>query len=1049
MKKISFGSFPLTEIQPKDRKCLDRYLIKTFSDNISISDAIRNLSMTKNLMYITPDALMKTWLENKNFFNEDDKNPMRDRTSNSLYEQTLKRAFFILKEFYKKIKNAPFYKDFVYYPIYVEKIDRIDVGGSLAKDKMYTEIQMNYSFVILSNDLTKNLKIDEIRYDENASLNFLFLFVEFFSGSKFGMSIHDFNKDHYEFLVKLYQFIEQSGKEPFKLVLDLYKLLGLVKEASDERSKGRNPGLEFTNKVGKKVDEFSASNLKKYKGMIKHQIIPLIEKNASATTLSYRNLELYQRAFIDLMEAIFKSEGLSGLYDGVEPDADISQRFRYTYNVSKYREILNLAEQLVDYNKLKCDKIVTSDPIDFDFKVESGEYTVDVQSQVISQKYQDFFKNYVSSINDYLENLIQAIIIGLDIPKRIEKSLKPHTTSIGVDIQKLEAEHRKIEKEANTLAAEIQDAYTEANNAAAIGDANAQQAWLDTASNLEDEFDLRVRRMTQIDAEIQQRRISEDILNKVPDNIRDELSSGVKINSNTDAFKKIKDAVLSTLANDLTFIYDDGKRFFTNELVAQGFINLSKDGTTPNILDGDGFQEIANKANTSYPEFIEKAEKGFVRKEPNPDYYAAQVVKSLQDGFDMMAEDTITALGDNLAPIIRETLAHLQTKIVNNPSSNSKKDLIEDIFEEVVDIALGLNFKIDKNDEVVKNLRTLIYRNRFINNVLIHFKRMFRVRHLDKVIEFDQSISQLHPLIKKLLKNGQDCQYFKSFIIDFDTVMSLYNLKFMVDTKKFIYGLINKPPKKYNNVMSKLQVVLFEYLGLKNNPVWIISKTDVFLSMPDDLSLTNTSVLSKIPKTDLAKVCEIKPSDYWNENTLGKVTQIGNKKLSELYKKLKEAQSNLNTIKNKSFSGKDSKKKKEEAIKKAQKKIDDIEERIAKVKDEEKNVVPNAFLFADDDPNKAEKTNLLTDAERQDLDKNKEQMREKLLNLNPFDDKEVETMEKAAESQKIGGTHPFDFMDNEAQDTKEEKDEKIYNPDSEEKAFEEFLRRREQFNKRN
>jgi hypothetical protein len=54
-------------------------------------------------------------------------------------------------------------------------------------------------------------------------------------------------------------------------------------------------------------------------------------------------------------------------------------------------------------------------------------------------------------------------------------------------------------------------------------------------------------------------------------------------------------------------------------------------------------------------------------------------------------------------------------------------------------------------------------------------------------------------------------------------------------------------------------------------------------------------------------------------------------------------------------------------------------------------------------------------------------------------------MSKAAESQ-IVKSHPFDFIDtNEAQDTKEEKREK----DAEtEKAFEEFLRQREQHSDR-
>jgi vacuolar-type H+-ATPase subunit F/Vma7 len=864
------------------------------------------------------------------------------------------------------------------------------------------------------------------------------------------MSIHDFSKEHYEFLVKLYQFIEQSGKEPFIMVLDLYKLLGMIKEVADNN--GRPAVNGSINKIGKEVDNFKGGNLRKYKGMIKHQILPIIEQNSRSSSLNYRNLEVYQRAFIDLMEAIFKSEGLNGLYDGVEQDADIAQRFRYNYNVNKYREILTLAEQLVEYNKLKCDKVVSRDQIDFDFKVESGKYEIDVQSQIISQKYQEFFKNYVQSISDHLESLIKSIIISLDIPKKIESSLSPHAAQASADISRLEAEKARLEQEITDFQIDEDYYIQEADDAAKRGDVSIQQDALADAGDARRERESRERRLYQLNTELDQLRVLDTIINKVPTDIKDSINGRINIDTNSSIFKKIKDGVISVLANDLTFIYDDGKRFFANELAAQGFINLSADGVSPNMLDGDGFQSIADGADTKYPEETEKNENGFIIKEPNPDYYAAQVAKSLKDGFDMMAEDTIIALGDYLAPIIRETIANIQSNVSSgvNPSvialgskNVNQQDLINKIFQEVVDIAVGSGITIKKTDKIYDNLRSVIYRNRFIDHILVHFKRMFKTRHIDKVIEFDQAISQLHPLIKKLLKNGRDCQYFKSFIIDFDTVMSLYNLKFMMDTKKFIYGLVNQPPKKYNNVMSKLQVVLFDFLGLKNNPVWIISKTEVFLSMPDDLSLTNTSVLSKIPKTELMDVCKIKPSDYWNEATLGKVTQVGNKKLTNLYKQLKDEEKKLSDAKKNKNKSKN-KKKNDDNINRIQKKIDSIEEKIAKVKEEDKNVVPNAFLF-NDDPNMAEKNELLNDTEREDLNRSKEEMKEKLLNLNPFDDDEVEKMSKAAESQ-IVKSHPFDFIDtNEAQDTKEEKREK----DAEtEKAFEEFLRQREQHSDR-
>ena len=413
MRKVSFGSFPLTEIRKEDRKCLDRYLIKTFSDNISISDAIRNLGITKNLMYITPDSLMQTWLGKK-------QNPPEsrgDRASNSLYEETLKRAFYILKEFYAKIKDAPFYKEYVYYPIYVEKIEKVEGKGSENYDVQVTDVMMNYSFVILSNDLTKGLKIDEIRYDENASLNFLFLFVEFFSGPTFNYSIHDFDKEDLEFLVRLYQFTEKSNKEPIQMVLDLYKLLGILQKIADTRSNPRStPGFDLTKEMDKFFKDTKIDELKKYQGMLRHQFNDYL-KAKPGSNLSSKS---FRRAFRDIMDSIFSSKELSGLYDGVDTSSSRGQRHNYLYQSNKYREVLNLASELVAYNKLNCKDVISQDRMDMDFKAEHGDRSVEMKSQMASQKYQTFFKNYVESIRVYLRSIIQEIIQEYSVDTKVK-----------------------------------------------------------------------------------------------------------------------------------------------------------------------------------------------------------------------------------------------------------------------------------------------------------------------------------------------------------------------------------------------------------------------------------------------------------------------------------------------------------------------------------------------------------------------------------------------------------------------------------------------------
>jgi hypothetical protein len=264
-------------------------------------------------------------------------------------------------------------------------------------------------------------------------------------------------------------------------------------------------------------------------------------------------------------------------------------------------------------------------------------------------------------------------------------------------------------------------------------------------------------------------------------------------------------------------------------------------------------------------------------------------------------------------------------------------------------------------------------------------------------------------------------------------------LKYLTDTQKFLSGLIRQPPRKLNNPTSRLETVIADYLGLADNPVWIISDSNVFLSMPDDLSLTKTSIFSKIPKGDLMKVCKIDMRQYWDEKRLGKVAEFGNKKIAKLHKDIDKYEEEIRGWKEeKSSASKEKKKDFDKKINRNQKKIEQLEDKISKIKSEEKTYTPNSFIFGNDDANKAENTELLSDGEKQDLLRNKQEMQEKLLDLNPYDDNEFETMLKDLE--KNQRSHPFDFD--------EEKTPAQEKP--EESEMEKLLRLREEYyNKEN
>jgi len=1014
MKKISFGSFPLSSIRKDDRKCLDRYLIKTFSDNISVSDAMRNLSKVKNLMYITPDTLMKQWLDKGS---KNNNTHVSDRTNGGTYDASLKRAFYILKEFYKKIQHAPFYKDYVYYPIYVERVDTINVRGNSSKsntgndagsknkrkfnnaDVDQSTVQMDYSFVILSNDLTKSLKIDEIKYDDNASLNFLFLFIEFFSSNDFSKSIHDFNDKDYQFIVKMYQFIEESGKDPIHMVLDLYKLLALIKDANSNG--GRK--MVMGNTTNNLMNDIDAGNLRKYKGLIRHNIYDIISKQKNGSV----NPKTYQESFQDIMNIIFKSEGLSGLYNGVDSSADLGERYRYVYSSNKYREILNVAKELVDYNKLDESKIISSDTLDFDFRVERGNYTMDIKRDIISQKYQTFFKTYVESISSYLENTIQLIVESLKIPDIIQSAALDSTVASTARQAEISSRRRAIADELSNLDNDIlheeslisakraQNRDYRANDLKLRG-LEAHKRTLETEDyNLDKEYE-------DIDT-IQN--LNRDMALKIEQNIKT-ATDGL--------YRDIKDRILTGISTDLAFIFDDGKRFFTNPMIAEGFMS-TVDNPRISPLTSEGFDTMAAQAHDTslFPEKIQTS-KG---EEPNPEMYTAQIVKSLKDSFDVMAGDAVTLIADQIMPAIEKRIGNSISELNDLRSkNNTKPEQIQNnnLQYVVLDLMMQKFQDQDVERDFKDTLANDVFKDRFINNVLVNFRKLFRVRQVDSIVQFNENVSQLHPLIQKLLKSGEKGQYFKSFIINFDTVEQIYNTKFVLDTQKFLTGLINTPPRKLSNVTNRINTVLYDYLGLKKNPVWLLSKTDVYLSMPDDLSLTNTSIISKIPKTELMDVCKIKASDFWNEGTMGKVAQFKNNKADASRKSYEKALNNVEKLNKELSFEKDLKK--ADAIKrkldKANKLLDIEEEKYNKAKMDDKNYTPNAFVFAEEDPNKAENTELLSDSEREDLKRAKDNLETSLGTLQPYDQEEVDAMKANIENQVQRG-HPFDYEDRE------------------------------------
>ena len=162
MKKIAVGAFPLVHIDKSERKMVENYLINTLSDLINVNQLATDINSDR-ARFITPMSILN-FIKNNKFETEKtvpESNMEKERSEKS---NSISRAFKNTKNLYSAISNDPFYRDNVFYPIYIEET---------IKSGNYTDYK--YDFLILSNDLVKKQILDEIQYDDRITLLFLIL----------------------------------------------------------------------------------------------------------------------------------------------------------------------------------------------------------------------------------------------------------------------------------------------------------------------------------------------------------------------------------------------------------------------------------------------------------------------------------------------------------------------------------------------------------------------------------------------------------------------------------------------------------------------------------------------------------------------------------------------------------------------------------------------------------------------------------------------------------------------------------------------------------
>ena len=232
MKKIAVGAFPLVSIDKMERKMVENYLINTLSDLINVNQLSADINSDR-ARFITPMSILNFIKENKTNFEHNSEVSYNDmKTERESKANSIKRAFKNTKNLYSAISNDPFYRDNVFYPIYIEET---------IKSGNYTDYK--YDFLILSNDLVKTQILDEIQYDDRITLLFLILKCILLPDKKLtdiGKNIGGSTVDIRKYFAVYLESCKNNNINPIDMFVKVINLAGLQKRTKGGRGNTNN-----------------------------------------------------------------------------------------------------------------------------------------------------------------------------------------------------------------------------------------------------------------------------------------------------------------------------------------------------------------------------------------------------------------------------------------------------------------------------------------------------------------------------------------------------------------------------------------------------------------------------------------------------------------------------------------------------------------------------------------------------------------------------------------------------------------------------------------
>ena len=791
MKKISFGNFPLIDMDQSTRHCIDTYSIKSFADLITMNTQMQS-SQSDLEQYITPDVILKYFKSNRI---ED--LPQVDNPNIKDKSKIMKRAFKSLQNFSRTISGNPFYKNKITYPIYIEHQNKNN--------------SHDYDFILLANDLVQQQMLDEIKYDDTLSLTFLFIKDMLYPRVPLPQVG---NKDSYTIrsdIAKFIEFSKSNNTDPISAMIKLIKIAGLKKKNGDKNYNGLQSFVTQNKALNQSV---SSKFFKLFGGD---------RKNGEIKDINFLLNEIKHLDIADFFNdqhntgthTDFKSRKVGGGnitshtgYSNYKNADDVSSSVERQYMAQKtqnYNKILSMVDSLINFNNstdiMKDVDSAISDAVVKLKDKDNQDVDVDVNyDKMVAQLRGDYFEAFIVNLVQKLNNLQSKYETGV-MGRTKKKSTDVKSPAESVDFYSLEiaSKDMEINKIINNAEGATPEARAEVDRLTA--DKNTLQNGLNQARQM----------MMFSDAsqhEADRKRIEND-----------------KLTSNLDYnIEGIQNELTGVLFDIESSLYDPKK--------------------LQNIFD-----VVGNKKNFSISDLHDLFRNNQMLTIVS-DQLVAQIVESMQDTILSKIDVTDQVFGS-------DAINAYQNKDVEIPKwfkDNSTK--IEAEIRLVIDNQLFLLFK--------------------------RFGRDFGDESLIKAQQYANLRTEKNPVIRKTVTNNNN---FKTYVLSEEILINLYEMLNYTDTQKYIAGLIAYPPSKIGNDLNKVKYMI-KRLGLEDNPLFIVSNGYVILSQPDFLSLTGTSIFSKIPIPKLREICEIDYGrDLWNNNQMfKKVTSTINKDLDKSYK---------------------------------------------------------------------------------------------------------------------------------------------------------------------